>query len=87
MPDDIMNTVKRYILNEYLPGEDPNELTESTPLIKGGILDSIAVVKVVTFLEEKFNIELKPEEVIVENLNTISGMANLIQRKLKETQE
>ncbi|PYV89741.1 MAG: acyl carrier protein [Acidobacteria bacterium] len=87
MHNDIMSTVKSYILSEYLPGEDPNELTESTPLIKGGILDSIAVVRVVTFLEEKFNIELKPDEVIVENLNTISGMANLIQRKLKETQE
>jgi len=40
MTDDIEGVVKDFVLKEFLPGEDPNELTDSTPLITGGVLDS-----------------------------------------------
>ena len=53
---DIKTTVKTFILNEYLPGEDPAALTDDTPLMTTGILNSIAVLKVVTFLENQFGI-------------------------------
>jgi len=36
-----------YILKEFLPGEDPNELTDATPLVTGGILDSLATLKLI----------------------------------------
>ena len=55
-PQEIETTVKTFILNEYLPGEDPAAFTETTPLMTTGILDSIAVLKVVTFLENQFGI-------------------------------
>ena len=42
---DIKERVKTFILNEYLPGEDPAALTDTTPLMTTGILDSIAVLK------------------------------------------
>ena len=40
-------TVKQFILKEFLPGEDADQLTESTPLISSGILDSLATLQVV----------------------------------------
>jgi acyl carrier protein len=78
---DIKTTVKTFILNEYLPGEDPAALTDITPLMTTGILDSIAVLKVVTFLEKEFGIVLEPHEAVVENLNTLSDMARLVMSK------
>jgi acyl carrier protein len=47
----IKEDVKEFILREFLPGESPQELTDSTPLITGGILDSLATIKLVSFLE------------------------------------
>ena len=41
--------IKDFIMAEFLPGESPDELTDTTPLISGGILDSIATrLRVVT---------------------------------------
>ena len=80
-PEDIKTTVKTFILSEYLPGEDPAGLTNSTPLMTTGILDSIAVLKVVTFLEEKFGIRIEPHEAVVDNLNTLSDMTRLVMSK------
>jgi len=35
--------IKDFVLTEFLPGEDPNELKDDTPLITGGILGIIAM--------------------------------------------
>ncbi len=78
---DIQARVKSFILKEYLPGEDPAALTETTPLMTTGILDSIAVLKVVTFLEDQFHITIEPHEAVVENLNTLSDIGRLVMSK------
>jgi acyl carrier protein len=73
--------VKNYILREFLPGENPDELRTDTPLITGGILDSIATVKLVSFLEETFDIKVEPHEIDVENLDTLDLIASLGETK------
>ena len=78
---DIKAAVKTFILNEYLPGEDPAALTDTTALMTTGVLDSIAVLKMVTFLESQFGITLEPHEAVVENLNTLSDIARLVMSK------
>ena len=80
-PQDIKTPLKTFILNEYLPGEDPSALTDDTPLMTTGILDSIAVLKVVTFLENQFGITIGPREAVVENMNTISDITRLVMSK------
>jgi acyl carrier protein len=80
-PQDIKTTVKTFILNEYLPGEDPVALTDATPLMTTGILDSIAVLKIVTFLEGQFGITIAPHEAVVENLNTLSDIGRFVMSK------
>ena len=81
MTDDIEGVVKGFILKEFLPGEDPAELTDSTPLITGGVLDSIATLKVVMFIEERFGITLQAHEVDSEHLDTIAQIAQLVRAK------
>lgn len=78
---EIKEAVKGYILQEFLPGEDPAELTDSTPLITGGILDSLATIKLVVFLEERFQIKIQAHETMVDYLNTITDIAQLVQSK------
>ena len=79
--EEITRTVQDYILHEFLPGEDPSELTEQTPLITGGILDSISTLKLVTFLEEHFNVVVEAHEAGVDHLDTITEIARLVARK------
>lgn len=81
MTDDIEDVVKSFILKEFLPGEDPAELTDATPLITGGVLDSIATLKVVMFIEETFGITLQAHEVDSEHLDTIAQIAQLVRAK------
>jgi acyl carrier protein len=80
--DEIIGTVKEYILTTYLPGEDPTALTPSTPLISSGILDSLATVELVSFLEQRYSIELEAHDADPSRLGTLSDIARLVQSKL-----
>ena len=79
---EIRDTVRAFILEQFLPGEDPDALHDDTPLVTGGILDSIATLKLVAYVEEKYDIELEAHEADAEHLNTISDISNLVQSKL-----
>ena len=81
MSDDTATEVKTFILEEFLPGEDPAELTMATPLITGGILDSIATLKLVLFLEERFRVKLGAHETSPDHLDTITKIAALVRSK------
>lgn len=79
--EDITKVVEQFILREFLPGEDPGELTDCTPLITGGILDSISTLKLVVFIEEHFGVTIEAYEAGVEHLDTVRQIAALIAQK------
>jgi acyl carrier protein len=78
---EIKAAVKAYILDEFLPGENPDALTHDTPLITGGILDSIATVKLVDFLEGRFNVAFQAHEMSADYLDTIDEIADIVASK------
>lgn len=74
-------TVKQFILREFLPGEDPEQLTETTPLINTGILDSLATLKLSTFLEQEFDIQMEAHELDDEHIGSIAAIEQLVKSK------
>ena len=78
---EVKEIIREYILKEFLPGENPAELTDSTPLITGGILDSLATIKLVVFLEERFQIKIHAHETMADYLDTVADIAQLVGSK------
>lgn len=56
--------------------EIPNEATAE--LLNDGYIDSFAIVNIVASLEDEFEIEMEAEDIIPENFNTISAIANVV---------
>lgn len=79
--DSTRETVRRFILENFLPGEDPKNLKDDTELKESGILDSLSTLKLVTFLEEQFKIELEAADLDAANLSTVASIADLIAAK------
>lgn len=80
--DEIRSGVRDYLLDQFLPGEDPTTLTDSTALISGGVLDSIGSVKLVSYLEEKYGVRFEAHEVSVDYLDTVDLVVDTVHRKL-----
>lgn len=79
---EIKQIARTYICEQILSGADESELTDETPLVSGGILDSLASLKLVSFLEERFGISVEAHEVDVDHLDTLELIANTVLSKL-----
>lgn len=80
--NNVRDTVRKYLLDQLLPGEDSGNLEDTTPLVSERILDSIMILKLVTFLEETFDIEFEAHEMTVDHLDTILDMVEIVQTKM-----
>ena len=81
----IEHAVRAFILNDILEGQDPGELTDTTPLLSTAILDSMATLKLVLFLEKEFSISIDAAEVDAAHLDTIELIAQLVRAKTAGT--
>lgn len=79
--ENIRETVRRFILDNFLPGEDASNLTDSTELKESGILDSLSTLKLVTFLEEQYEVEFEADDLDAGNLSTVASIAELVASK------
>jgi len=79
--DTIQATVKAYIMEQFLRDANPDDLTPDTPLIAGGILDSLATVRLAAYLEEHFKIELQAYDINEDNLGSLEQIAALVRSK------
>ena len=74
--------ITEYILAEFLPGEDPAHLGENTALITSGILDSLATLRLISFVEQRFEVRISAHEADEANFDSIGLIVNLIDSKL-----
>lgn len=79
--EQLVAPVKQFILTRFLPGEDPRNLGVDTPLITGGVLDSLGTLDLVAFLEEHYHIELGAQDVDTTKLDTLMQIAMLVREK------
>jgi acyl carrier protein len=52
-----------------------------TDLLLTGLVDSIGVVRIVTWIEDHLDIEIDPVEVVLENFQTVALMVDFVQRR------
>ena len=78
---EVKREIKSYILKEFLQGADPSDLTDASPLITGGVLDSISTVRLVSFIEERFSVRLHAHEMSADYLDNLDLIAATIQAK------
>jgi acyl carrier protein len=81
MPE-IKETVRHFILNNFLPGEDAANLTDETELKESGILDSLSTLKLVSFLEETFKVEFEANDLDAGNLASVASIEKLVRSKM-----
>ncbi len=77
------DVIRRFIWTNYLEGKYTMTLKDSTRLRTSGLLDSLAAVGLISFLEQEFDLEFSALELTVDNFDTINQIAALIARKKK----
>jgi acyl carrier protein len=81
--NDTKQRIRQFIIENFLFEEDDN-LKEDTSFLENGIIDSTGVLELVMFIEETYGINVEDDEMVPENLDSISNIAEYVQRKRGE---
>jgi acyl carrier protein len=77
----VQDEIRAYIAEALLPGEGPDAVGDDTELIESGILDSLALVKMILHLEQRYGVSLAREEIVPEYFASVAAIAALVERK------
>jgi acyl carrier protein len=72
-----VGAVKTFIEMELLRGQKEN-FNESTDLIAEGIIDSLGLMRLVTFLEENCQVQVPDEDMVAENFRTLAAIQSFV---------
>lgn len=75
------SAINTYITRELVSRSELLPLKNDTMLLECGILDSLALLSLLGFLEENFNISVDDYEVIPENFNTIDAICAYVRSR------
>jgi acyl carrier protein len=79
----IKSEIERFILDDLLAGSH-SSLDPETPLFSSGLLDSLGTLRLITFLEERFGLQIGDGEVGDENFKSLSRIQAFVERKLAQ---
>ena len=77
----IEQEVRAFIVENFLLGR-ANGLQDDDSFLEKGIFDSTGILELVSFVENRYHLELEPDELVPENLDSISCLARFLERKL-----
>jgi len=82
--DQLKDTIREFIVSHYLPGEALENLKDDTPLLSSGILDSLAALGLISFIEQQYGVELDVHDTSIEQFDRIEDIARSIGRKVQQ---
>ena len=83
MSDNLRERIQKFILENYLFTSNPKALGMDDSLLERGIVDSTGMLEIVMFIEEQLGVMVKDEEMIPENLDSVSRIAAFAESKRK----
>jgi acyl carrier protein len=73
--------IKQFIIENFMFGEEDYSFREDDSFLKKGLIDSTGVLELVAFVEEKYALAVEDEELVPENFDSISRLAEYIRKK------
>ena len=75
--DETAQSIKRYIADNILDGKDIG-LDEETPLLEWGIINSMEISRIVTYIQNQFSVEIPDDKINAQYFENIEAIVELI---------
>ncbi len=73
--------LRAYILENFLFTDDESALSSGDSFLEKGIIDSTGILEVIFFIKDEFGVEVDDEEMIPENLDSVSNIVAFLEKK------
>ena len=77
----IKQDLRDFIVNNYMAGGGTRPLEDDDSFLDKGIIDSIGVIELVHFIQDKYSIRITVPEIVPENFDTLDNLSRYILSK------
>jgi acyl carrier protein len=75
---DHTHTIKRFVIDEFIPDISPDELSSDEDLLTSGIIDSLGLLKVIAWLEHQFHLAVDDVELSPDSFRSVAAINSFI---------
>ena len=75
MSETLHETIRGFILENYLFTDDTSQLGLDDSLLGRGIVDSTGMLEIIMFIEEQLGVKVADEDMVPENLDSVNRIA------------
>ena len=76
---DITAVLEKFVSEELL--NNTASVTRNDNLLTDGLVDSLGMMRFIRFIEDTYDLEIPPEDVIIENFRTIGVIIDYLHRR------
>lgn len=81
--DDIKSKVREFVL-DAAQRKGLGDVSDEESLTENGVIDSLAIFRLVSFLEDNFGIRIADEEIVNENFQSVNFIESFVAGKLNK---
>lgn len=67
-----------YLSREFMTGTAPEAIPLDYDLLESGVVDSLGLLKIVSYIEETLQISIEPEAMLPDNFRSLASMLDLL---------
>ncbi len=82
---DTERDLRQFIADNFILDDQAGELAGDASLTQAGVLDSMGVLELIMFIEERFGIKVPDEDTLPENLDSIDRIVRYLSGRLAAT--
>jgi len=79
----IEKELRQFVIDNFLFGQGDVQFKNDDSFMERGIIDSTGVLELVAFLEKKYQIKVGSEDLIPDNLDSITNLRRFLENKLQ----
>jgi len=84
--EETQQKLRAFITDNFLFGRADQKLSDEDSLIENGIIDSTGVLQLVSFLEQECGVHVEDDEIVPDNLDSLSKLAAFTNRKSRSVE-
>jgi acyl carrier protein len=79
---DITQVIREFVVTEYLPDTPPDELEVGYDLFRNGVVNSLDLLRLISWLKDHFGIPVDELDIVPENFRTVAAIRDFVESAL-----
>lgn len=75
----VESEIREFLSGNFMLQADADELAADTSLTASGVIDSMGVLELIMFLEERFGLTVPDEDAVPEHLDSVAGIVRYVE--------